>query len=369
MVNLARRNLGHEKSKIAISIGGVILAVFLILTMMGLHRGFSTMMEDMAHGTGADLWVTTKGASGSLHSPSILPLGLQDNLTQIEGVREVVPFIRTPISTDLDSTKVLLYINSFDDESQMGGPWKLWAGASQVQDGEIIVDKSLAIKFNLLIGENLTIEEREFRIVGLSDQTNLMIAYMIFITFEDAKGFLIPGVTNYFLVNVEDASELELVKETIEESIDDISVSTTHQTAEAYKDEILGGFLPIFYILGLIGLLVGIQVIAVLLYNLTMEKAREYGILKAIGASNFQLYKVVLTQALIISVLGFLIGAIVVPPLISVLQIFVPEFYVLITLDMILFVSFLGILTGLFAAILPVKKLTGIDPALVFKEE
>ncbi|MFQ5832536.1 MAG: ABC transporter permease [Candidatus Thorarchaeota archaeon] len=368
MVRLTKENLKSEKSKVGISIGGVVLSVFLILTMMGLYYGFDTMMDGMVRGIGADLWVTSEGASGSLHSPSLLPLTLEENITGIEGVEECVPFIRTPVSTESDEGKLLLYINSYENESGMGGPWSIIEGRSEVTDGEIIVDKALAFKLGLRIGGNFTIEDRDFRVVGISDETNMMIAYFVFITFEDAKSFLLEGVTNYFLVKVESNSDLDTVMAAIENALSDISVSTPGETAESYKNEILGGFVPIFYVLSMIGLLVGIQVIGVMVYSLTMEKAREFGILKALGASNLYLYRVVVIQALAVSLLGFVIGSLIVPPLISFLQVYVPEFVVEITLDMVIGVSALGIVTGLIASVVPVRKLAGLDPALVFKE-
>ena len=72
-------------------------------------------------------------------------------------------------------------------------------------------------------------------------------------------------------------------------------------------------------------------VVGLLVYTLTTEKSREYGIVKAVGGTNFYLYKIVLFQALAVSLLGFLIGAAVSFPAISLLQYFVPEFVVLVT--------------------------------------
>ncbi len=368
MVDVALRNLAHAKSKVIVSVGGVVLSVFLILTMVGLNQAFSTMMDDMITGAGSDLWVTSKGSSGSFHSPSLLPMSIQDNLTQVDGVREAVPLIRTPLSTKIHDEKVLLYINGYDIETGLGGPWSVIAGKSEVNDGEIIIDKALAQKQNLEVGGNLTFSGKDFQIVGISDKTNLMIAYMVFITFDDAKALILEGVTNYFLVTIETGYTLQQVVDNIETALPDVSASTSDETAKAYKDEILGGFVPIFYLLSAIGLLVGIQVIGVLLYSLTMDKAKEYGILKAVGATNLQVYRVVLEQAIIVSLLGFAAGAAVIPPLISVLQVFVPEFIVSITPDMIFWVSILGILTGVVASILPARKIAAIDPALVFKE-
>ena len=91
MVSLAKENLLHEKSKVALSIGGVVLGVFLIFATVGLYYGIDAVVENMVLKAGADLWVTSKGSSGSLHSPSLLPMELNETLEKIDGVEQVTP--------------------------------------------------------------------------------------------------------------------------------------------------------------------------------------------------------------------------------------------------------------------------------------
>src|SRR4030042_6480749 len=110
MASLARENLLREKSKIALSVGGVILGVFLIFTTVGLYFGISTILENQVLKAGADLWVTSRGASGSLHSPSFLPLALDNNIRGIEGVQKVAPLIRMGLTTEIDGEEGLLAI-------------------------------------------------------------------------------------------------------------------------------------------------------------------------------------------------------------------------------------------------------------------
>ncbi|MFQ5885270.1 MAG: ABC transporter permease [Thermoplasmata archaeon] len=367
MVSLAKENLFHEKSKIAISVGGVVLSVFLIFTTTGLYAAMDTMMENMVLEAGADLWVTSKGASGSLHSPSLLPIELNESLEQIEGVERAAPLIRTAMTTNMNGKRVLLYIDGYDTESGMGGPWKVIEGASEPRSGEAIVDRVLAAKNGLSIGMNINIEGKEFKIVGISDETSLMIAYLVFLTYEDASSFLPENITNYFLIKVSSPSQLTAVKNEIENTFPEVSVATSEETANAYKEELLGGFLPILYTISGVGVFVGILIIGLLVYTLTIEKSKEYGILKAVGATNLYLYKIVLFQALIISMLGFLVGVIVSIPAIYLIQTSVPEFTVLVTSEMIVWAFLVFIVTGLVASTIPIRRLSRIDPAIVFK--
>ncbi|OGO32717.1 MAG: hypothetical protein A2Z29_07850 [Chloroflexi bacterium RBG_16_56_11] len=367
MVSLARENLLHEKSKIVLSVGGVVLAVFLIFATTGIYFGIVTVVENMVLKAGADLWVTSQGASGSLHSPSLLNSRIGEELKRINGVKEVAPLIRRPIATNVNGEKLLISINGFDTASGLGGPWKVVKGTAIPGKGDAIVDRVLAKNKGMDIGGVINLEGKQFKVVGISDETFTLISYMVFVTMEDARSFMPVDLTNFFLVNANSPAEIAGVKTAIESAFPAVSVSTSQQNAAEAKTETVGGFLPIVLVISAIGVLVGILVVGLLVYTMTIEKSREYGVVRAIGAPNFYLYKIVLFQALTISVLGFVIGAAISPPLISFMQYLVPEFVSVMTPKVILWVFFLFVATGLVASFIPARRLSRIDPAVVFK--
>jgi putative ABC transport system permease protein len=369
MVSIAKENLFHEKIKTVMSIGGVILSVFLIFTINGVYNGMNYTMESIVYNTGADLWITQEGTSGSLHSPSNVNFtDVDTNLKTIEGIEEYTPFIRSATVFNYSSTKnVLLVINGYNTSGTLGGPWNIVKGASTVKKNEIIIDRVFALQYGFSIDDNITISSKEFTIVGLTDETNIMMGFIVFLKYEDAANFLLPGITNSFLIKVKSSSRISTVKASIEAKIDNIDVATSDEIAAGYKEEVLGSFDPIMFVLSSIGLFVGTLVIGLLIYMITLEKSKEYGIIKAIGATNMHLYKIVLSQALLISIIGYFIGALVAIPLIFLIQNVVPEFLVLITFDMVFTGFFLFLAAGIIASFIPVRRLTSIDPALVFK--
>ncbi len=368
LVFLAKENLFHEKFKIVLSVSGVVLSVFLILSLSGVYYSMDVMMDKIVGETNADLWVTSKGAAGSIHSPSLLSIDLYNDLNNVEGVQSVSPLIRMPFTTNIEGKKVLLYINGYDVKSGLGGPWKVIKGSSALKNGEVIIDRVLAAKNGIKIGDNITIVHKDFTVTGISDETNMMIAYMVFMTFEDAKSFTLEDITNFFLVKIDPSYDIPTVKENIESNVPSVSVRTSKETAQAYKDEIIGAFLPILLILTLIGFLVGTLVIGLLLYTLTIEKTREYGIIKAIGGTNIFLYKIALFQALIISLFGFSIAVLLFNPILYIIQRFMPEFVAEINPQLIMMAFLSNIIAGVVAASIPMRRLSKIDPAIAFKE-
>ena len=368
MVSVAKENLFHEKTKTIMSIGGVILSVFLIFNILGVYNGIIYTMDSVVGNMGADLWITQEGTSGSLNSPSILSTEIGGQLESIDDIEEYTPLIRTAVNYKTEDKNVLLLLNGYDAGGDLGKPWKIVEGKSKPKSFEIIVDKVFAIKFGFKVGDNITLQSKEFEIVGISDETNLMVAYVAFLTFEDASSFLpVANITNIFLVKVKSSASVSEVKSEIEKQISDVDVKTCDEVAEAYKYEIIGNFIPVIYVLSGIALFVGTLVIGLLIYMLTLEKSKEYGIIKAIGATNLYLYKIVLIQALLISFIGYIIGSLVSIPLIILIQNAVPEFMIVLNWDIIFMGFFLFIITGVIASFIPIRRITAIDPALVFK--
>jgi putative ABC transport system permease protein len=115
-----------------------------------------------------------------------------------------------------------------------------------------------------------------------------------------------------------------------------------------------------------LGLLVGMVVVAQTIYSSTMDHLREFGTLKAMGATNSYIYKVIMKQAVIAAALGYALG-------ISLSLLVVRESGkggANIVLPWELGAGMLGVTIGMCiaAAFVSINKVTKIDPAMVFKQ-
>jgi putative ABC transport system permease protein len=114
-----------------------------------------------------------------------------------------------------------------------------------------------------------------------------------------------------------------------------------------------------------LGLLVGVVVVAQTIYSATVDHIREYGTLKAMGASNFYLYRVIITQAFLSGLIGYAVGmsvALIVSyiSLQGTTAIILPK-------ELIGGLFVLTILMCISASVVSINKVTRIDPAMVFK--
>jgi putative ABC transport system permease protein len=114
-----------------------------------------------------------------------------------------------------------------------------------------------------------------------------------------------------------------------------------------------------------LGILVGIVVVAQTLYTSAVEHVKEFGTVKAIGGSNWDIYKILGEQALIAAVVGFALGGAIsygMRPLMAKLYL-----NVLVTPGFAAAVFVGTIVMCLGAAMLSFRRVAGIDPALVFR--
>ena len=114
-----------------------------------------------------------------------------------------------------------------------------------------------------------------------------------------------------------------------------------------------------------LGLLVGVIIVAQTIYSATVDHIREYGTLKAMGASNFYLYKVIITQAMISGLIGYAIGISI--ALFVSFQSLKGTTAIILPWQLVLALFFLVMGMCIFASVISINKVTRIDPAMVFK--
>lgn len=367
-VSIARKNLLAEKTRLAISVGGVAFAVLLILVLQGLYQGWDRRMGVYIEQTPADIWVAQEGADDMFHSMSLLPANLQERSEKIDGVAEVHPLHSRRYAFNIEGEEALTVILGYHAEEGVGGPLEMVEGESIPGPGEIIIDRAFANKYDLHLGDILTMEDKDLRIVGISEGTDFLLYQYSFVAETEAQAlFQMGDFVNYFLIRLEDAGEVDTVTDLIEAEFAGVQAFSREEFADTSRQLLEEYFIPVLAVLFAIGFAIGVAVIGLTTYTATIEKSREYGILKAIGAKNSDLYRILFEQGMIVGLLGFGVGAALSLVVNQAAAKVVPEFLTSIEpLDMS-WVLGASLLMSLLASYIPMRRLAGIDPALVFK--
>ncbi len=368
MVPLARKNLFTEKVRFVISVGGVAFSVLLILVISGLYRGWNEMISAYIESIPTDLWVVQKGTSDMFHSASILPKSLKDEIKKIQGVREVDKLLGRQVAFDLRGKEVVIFLFGYDVEKKLGGPLRMVEGKREPSEGEIIIDRVFAKNNNLAISDQLNITGTNFKIVGISEGGNMVISQFCFARFSDVETVLkFQGFSNYFLVKVDRGVDINKVKEEIDSKFKETNTLTKTEFIKDNRRIVEESFLPIIYVLVVIALVIGIAIIGLTIYTATIEKSKEYGVLKAIGISNIKLYRIIFQQALWSGILGFILGVILTFGISKIITNFVPAFTTSFSPIMVLEVFGAALGISIIASYIPIRRIARIDPVMVFK--
>jgi putative ABC transport system permease protein len=368
MTSIARKNLFAEKARLAITVGGVGLSIMLIVVLWSLYQGWTTKLPAYIESVKADLWVTQEGGADMFHGFSLVPSNVKGQLDAVPGVAAVDELIARRISFDLRGQDTSFYLVGYDSAGGAGGPIRIVSGRGVAGPGEIVVDRAFAREKGVGLGDTLNILSRDVRVVGISADGNMVVYQYAFVNKSQARDVLVPEeLVTHFLVRIEDPARLSEVRSAIE-AMPGIQATPSKEFRDLNMRSVNAIFLPIIGVLVSIGVVVGVAVIALTVYTGTIEKSREYGLMKAVGASNWRLYRVVLEQAMAAGLLGYGLGIGLSYAAITLVGRYVPAFVTETTgLDMAIVLALALVMAGA-ASYVPVRRLLQINPAMVFKQ-
>ncbi len=374
MLLVARKNLFSERTRLAISVGGVALSVFLIGILLALYRGWDEEVGSFVEDVPADLWVASDGTTDFTASASVLPDALGSKLSFVPEIEEVSPMIVRPMEMSesghdpKDTFDVQLV--GYDPAIGLGGPLAIVEGKSPPGPGEIVIDEQLRKRHGVDIGDRVVRGTRSLAVVGISKGGDFVYTQVAFVTIDTAVDFLRlePRSTRtFFVVKLKDPAQRDSLASRLELATPGVKYISGEEFADATRQRILGNILPILIVVLIVAFVVGLSVAGLTIYTATVEKSREYGILKAEGFTNPFLYRVVFEQSVITGIFGFLLGAGVTLIVAPFAQDAVPQFVVSIRWQDVVGIAGATLLMALFAAYIPVRRLTNIDPVSVFK--
>lgn len=168
-MSIAWRNLLKDKTRLALSIGGVALAVMLTLLLDGFRNGMFAQITAYLQNAPGTMVVAQEGVTNLLGATSLLPSGTASS-AKARGAAKVVPILSQFVILDLHGKKQPAYLIGYEPQSG-GGPWNIAAGHEPRTDSEAVFDKILAERHDIALGSKVEIMDKDFIVVGLSDGT------------------------------------------------------------------------------------------------------------------------------------------------------------------------------------------------------
>ena len=365
---LARRALGRSRVRLFASVGGVALALSLTLALDAIYAGVANQLTAYVDRSGADVWVAQRGVRNLHMVASWLPDNAVGQVRAVDGVADATPILYSTDTISAGDERSVAYVIGLPADAAMGGPWQIAQGESVVGRGGIIVDRGFARRAGIGIGDPVEVMGGEARIVGLSQGTASLVNSVAFVSFDDFQALRGGApVVSYVLVRVAPGSAPDDVARQIEARVPGVTALSRPAFAAEERRLVTDMSADVIAIMSVVGFVVALAVVALTVYVATLARRREYGVLKALGARNLVLYRVVLVQAVLSVGLGFLVGLVFTALLALLVPFAGSGLELALSLDSLIKVGlFATIIAGL-AAVVPIRQVAGVDPAVVFR--
>ncbi|MGQ0686256.1 ABC transporter permease [Bradyrhizobium sp.] len=372
VLTLASRNLFHDRLRFVATLIGIVFSVVLVMIQMGLFLGFGRMVTTMIDHTSADLWVLPKGAK-CFEDPSQLNTGARDKVASVDGVASVVPLVIGFSDWRLGSGEVTpVFVVGADLRDNTLQPWNVVEGdvRSLSQVGAVVVDRSYFDRLGISsVGETAEIRGRRVKVVALTDGIrSFTTTPYVFVDLRNARQYTgtFPERASSLVVRVKSDADRTSVLEAVKAKVGDAEVLTSAEFRDRSRSFWLfgTGAGAALFAGALLGVIVGTVIVAQTLYSSTKDHLSEFATLRAMGSSNGYIYTVIIYQALLSAVIGFIIAAAIGYAVVDVTA--KSALPIVITPWLIAALFALTVVMCVASAIGAIVRVVRIDPATVF---
>jgi putative ABC transport system permease protein len=368
---LAYRNLFHDRLSLAVTLTGIIFSVVLVAVQFGLYLGSENRIAAMLDHAKADLWVVPLGTK-SFDDPSFLTGRERHAILSTPGVasaEELVVGFANWRKPKGGSTAALL-VGTNTSSGML--PWDVTQGsvAALSSPNGVAVDQTYFGELGIArLGDKAEVNNLEVKVTAVTNgiRSFTTLPY-IFTTLNTARTLLdaASDQSSYTLVQLAPGSNLANVQKALAARLPDTEILTHDDFRKRSLDYWLfetgaGSALIAGAVLGII---VGIVIVAQTLYASTKDHINEFATLRALGASAGYIHKVILMQAILSALLGYGLGM-----CLSLLVIRASRdttLLILMTPNLAAMLFALTVGMCILAAVCAIFKVTRIDPAVVF---
>jgi putative ABC transport system permease protein len=351
-------NLAHRPLRSIISIFAVAIEVTLILLIVGFALGTLNDNKARKKGIGADIMVKPPGSSNfDALSSAPVPIEIGNLLAQQPHVTVVAPMV-------IQTTGKLELISGIDLHAYeaLGGPMRYLEGGPFQGPDDMIVDEYYAASNKARVGATVKTLNHDFHIVGIVPQGRGSRCYVQIATLQALTGN--KGKATMFYVKLDDPKNGDAAVQQIKTipGMENYNVMTIGEWLSLMSPDNIPMLSRFIDIVIWISVVIGFIVIFQSMYTAVMERTREIGILKSLGASKLYVVRVILRETLVLAVAGIIAGILLSFVSAYAIRYSVPTTQVQFTVRWILEAAIIAIVGSMVGAIYPAFKAAQKDP-------
>jgi putative ABC transport system permease protein len=306
MNKLVFANLLHRPLRSIISVFAVAIEVIMILSIVGIFMGMLNDTKQRTNGIGADLMMRPSGASYMNGiGGATMPVKFADALRRLPHVAVV-----SPVNSSLSTKGSVEVIDGIDYPSFAALKAFTFIEGGPFQGPYDIIIDDVAARSNggYHVGSTMEMYNHTFRISGIVEHGRGARKLLPLDTMDNLTGA--PDKASIFYIKCDDpANEQEVIREIhATRGLEDYPVQTMEEWLSLMTPEHLPGFNIALNVITGIAVIIGFLVIFQSMYTAVLERTREIGILKSMGASKAGIVSVVLRECGVLALAGVILG-------------------------------------------------------------
>ncbi|MDP8980420.1 MAG: ABC transporter permease [Acidobacteriota bacterium] len=301
MINkLVLENLKHRPIRTLLSTIAIGIQVTMVLTLVGLSEGLLQDQANRTRGIGADVMVRAPGSS-ILSFSTAMPAGILTFVRKQPHVTLATGVLIQPAG-GLNSVTGL----NLDEFTRLSGGFRFVSGGPFKQPNDVIVDDFYAAQHKTHTGDSITILNRPWHVCGIVEAGMLARVIVRLDVLQDLTSTNDKLTSVY--VKLDDANKIDAVVADLKTKLRDYPIYSIPEYTSLFSVKnvpMLKEFIGV--IIGL-GVLVGFLVVFLSMYTAVLERTREIGVLKALGASPGYILSILLRETTILALAGSVLG-------------------------------------------------------------
>jgi putative ABC transport system permease protein len=298
---LVLENLKHRPVRTLLSIVAISIQVTMVLTLVGLSAGMLDEQARRARGVGADIIIRPP-------SSSVINFSINMPANIIPKIIDIEPHVAASTGILVHATGMLNYITGLDLPSfnKLNGGFRFVQGGPFQGPDDILVDTYYAEQHKYHVGDTVNELNRPWRLAGIYEPGMLARQVVPIVTLQDLTSS--RNQVSVIYVKLDDPARTGDVIAHLEGRLKEYQIKSMREYTELYSVNSVPMLREFTVVVIALGVLVGFLVVFLSMYTAVLERTREIGVLKALGASPGYVLNILLRETVLLAIAGSILG-------------------------------------------------------------
>ena len=298
---LVIENLRFRPVRTVLSVLAIGIEVVMILTIVGISRGMIVDSQRRMRGVGADVLVRPPGSSPISLSSAPIPEKMVQFIERQPHVTMAVGAINYPVGglTVITGVDVAQF-------TQLSGGFHYIRGGPPRQPNDLLIDRYYAHQNKLEIGSPVQLMNRRWRVCGIYEEGKLARLVIPIGILQDLTSN--AGKLSQIFVKVDNPADVGVVVAQLKAKLTGYQIYSLEEFMSLTSMDHIPGLAEFIGVVIGLSIIVGFLVVFLSMYTAVLERTREIGILKALGASPAFVLGILMRETLLLAIGGSLLG-------------------------------------------------------------